>query len=115
RDSASCPLLFSSSYSRPPRHLHSFPTRRSSDLTFPFVHFQSVRLFRHSDLCVRTFQIELFPLLVKHKRLRPDLGYIFIGKLPRLDRKSTRLNSSHVSISYAVFCLKKKNIKFETF
>src|SRR5690554_2705738 len=27
---------------------------------------------------------------------------------PRLDRKSTRLNSSHVRISYAVFCLKKK-------
>src|SRR5690606_39441612 len=29
--------------------------------------------------------------------------------LPVLDRKSTRLNSSHVKISYAVFCLKKKN------
>src|SRR5690242_21394751 len=29
----------------------------------------------------------------------------------RLDRKSTRLNSSHMSISYAVFCLKKKNDK----
>src|SRR5699024_3083806 len=29
-------------------------------------------------------------------------------RLPRQDRKSTRLNSSHVSISYAVFCLKKK-------
>src|SRR5699024_12883522 len=28
---------------------------------------------------------------------------------PRLDRKSTRLNSSHVSISYAVFCFKKKS------
>src|SRR5438477_3211030 len=28
----------------------------------------------------------------------------------RRDRKSTRLNSSHMSISYAVFCLKKKNI-----
>src|SRR5690606_42156637 len=28
-----------------------------------------------------------------------------------LDRKSTRLNSSHVKISYAVFCLKKKNVK----
>src|SRR5690606_41170844 len=27
----------------------------------------------------------------------------------KLDRKSTRLNSSHVKISYAVFCLKKKN------
>src|SRR5690606_40114946 len=30
------------------------------------------------------------------------------------DRKSTRLNSSHVKISYAVFCLKKKNIKLGT-
>src|SRR5690606_41591724 len=29
--------------------------------------------------------------------------------LPSPDRKSTRLNSSHVKISYAVFCLKKKN------
>src|SRR5439155_20374267 len=28
------------------------------------------------------------------------------------DRKSTRLNSSHVAISYAVFCLKKKNTRF---
>src|SRR3712207_7954940 len=28
---------------------------------------------------------------------------------PSLDRKSTRLNSSHANISYAVFCLKKKN------
>src|SRR5437870_10304547 len=31
-----------------------------------------------------------------------------LRSLPRLDRKSTRLNSSHVAISYAVFCLKKK-------
>src|SRR6204780_3749384 len=30
---------------------------------------------------------------------------------PRLDQKSTRLNSSHIPISYAVFCLKKKNTK----
>src|SRR3712207_8285272 len=30
------------------------------------------------------------------------------GALLRLDRKSTRLNSSHANISYAVFCLKKK-------
>src|SRR5439155_17841099 len=29
--------------------------------------------------------------------------------VPTSDRKSTRLNSSHVAISYAVFCLKKKN------
>src|SRR5437868_11250296 len=31
------------------------------------------------------------------------------------DRKSTRLNSSHVSISYAVFCLKKKKTTFSLF
>src|ERR1035438_8168585 len=31
-----------------------------------------------------------------------------------LDRKSTRLNSSHLGISYAVFCLKKKQIKNHT-
>src|SRR2546421_3981832 len=33
------------------------------------------------------------------------------GLLPREDRKSTRLNSSHDQISYAVFCLKKKKKK----
>src|SRR3712207_7708492 len=31
------------------------------------------------------------------------------GSREHLDRKSTRLNSSHANISYAVFCLKKKN------
>src|SRR5207253_8108283 len=34
--------------------------------------------------------------------------------LTRIDRKSTRLNSSHVAISYAVFCLKKKKFKIHT-
>src|SRR5438876_4228981 len=33
--------------------------------------------------------------------------------VPRVDRKSTRLNSSHPSISYAVFCLKKKKKKIK--
>src|SRR6266513_4628296 len=38
------------------------------------------------------------------------------GRRRRRDRKSTRLNSSHVSISYAVFCLKKKRgMKFLRF
>src|SRR5256885_9707704 len=36
----------------------------------------------------------------------PLLALMFVGIL---DRKSTRLNSSHLVISYAVFCLKKKN------
>src|SRR2546422_4204380 len=45
------------------------------------------------------------PLLPENDRnaLTVGLGY-------QLDRKSTRLNSSHGYISYAVFCLKKKNI-----
>src|SRR5690625_7128428 len=34
----------------------------------------------------------------------------YYAALAREDRKSTRLNSSHVAISYAVFCLKKKNV-----
>src|SRR5699024_11637862 len=38
-----------------------------------------------------------------------DLDDIETGRHIVGDRKSTRLNSSHVSISYAVFCLKKKN------
>src|SRR5699024_11519512 len=36
------------------------------------------------------------------------------GSICAQDRKSTRLNSSHVSISYAVFCLKKKKISLPT-
>src|SRR5690625_6959449 len=35
-------------------------------------------------------------------------AFIEVAKLDSEDRKSTRLNSSHVAISYAVFCLKKK-------
>src|SRR5699024_11675608 len=38
------------------------------------------------------------------------VGIFTFSALILRDRKSTRLNSSHVSISYAVFCLKKKNI-----
>src|SRR6266542_3381232 len=47
--------------------------------------------------------------------LRAGLAVVGVGRHPRPapspgDRKSTRLNSSHGSISYAVFCLKKKNM-----
>src|SRR3712207_6900181 len=50
----------------------------------------------------------LFLLHVSH-----DLSILLVHKArnlmqPTLDRKSTRLNSSHANISYAVFCLKKK-------
>src|SRR5438309_5511824 len=58
----------------------------------------------------------LFPyttLFRSHRAKRPRLavrsGRGRTGALNEQDRKSTRLNSSHSSISYAVFCLKKKN------
>src|SRR5690606_39663451 len=42
-------------------------------------------------------------------RLHPAAVLRSLCRRGRVDRKSTRLNSSHVKISYAVFCLKKKN------
>src|SRR5699024_11287010 len=48
------------------------------------------------------FGIEIKP------QIRKSLTQCEINRNIVLDRKSTRLNSSHVSISYAVFCLKKK-------
>src|SRR5690625_774158 len=48
-----------------------------------------------------TYEEKHIPLSHLYKSIY-DLSY-------RIDRKSTRLNSSHVAISYAVFCLKKKN------
>src|SRR5437868_10765674 len=49
-------------------------------------------------------------LRVALPRTQPSRGYEFSSLCGAEDRKSTRLNSSHVSISYAVFCLKKKNM-----
>jgi len=46
---------------------------------------------------------DLWGALDEHPLLHASLGLLVL-----LDRKSTRLNSSHLVISYAVFCLKKK-------
>src|SRR2546430_4232512 len=53
--------------------------------------------------------VEINPALVCAVTLRrePDLGHRHLVSI-ETDRKSTRLNSSHSQISYAVFCLKKK-------
>src|SRR5438034_6859983 len=68
-----------------PRHLHSFPTRRSSDLP----------------------DGNIVPMLAAEVPSQQN------GQVAKdgIDRKSTRLNSSHTVISYAVFCLKKKKKK----
>src|SRR5690349_10414827 len=76
-------LLFFSMIRRPPR-----------STLFPYT-----TLFRSLVGLVRGLQEPCVRHLVRQIDLEP------IG---RIDRKSTRLNSSHVEISYAVFCLKKK-------
>src|SRR5438876_5667290 len=75
---------------RPPRST-LFPTRRSSDL-----HGVDVQVERQLGQRFRGERQEIARLL----DAGPDSDHP--------DRKSTRLNSSHPSISYAVFCLKKK-------
>src|SRR3712207_8774756 len=59
------------------------------------------RLGRHRWVVERTLA-----WIARYRRL--------LVRYERRDRKSTRLNSSHANISYAVFCLKKKNIKYKT-
>src|SRR5699024_11516889 len=95
------------------QHPHSFPTRRSSDL-----HLNKTNRDQILKL-LQGFKPELihgFPsALSQLARLFPDgLPYEIPGRTEitaPADRKSTRLNSSHVSISYAVFCLKKKTLQ----
>src|SRR5437588_3576108 len=50
-------------------------------------------------------------LRVSNPRWLLDFAELLVEKLATEDRKSTRLNSSHTVISYAVFCLKKKKKK----
>src|SRR5690554_7097609 len=52
--------------------------------------------------------------LAREKGPAPIMEEEFEVTAKMLDRKSTRLNSSHVRISYAVFCLKKKKKKTQT-
>src|SRR5690606_41613741 len=97
------------------RDPHSFPTRRSSDLNCRAANcllapFREAWLRFHSKPGLRTS--ETANKKSKH-RSTTDLRGIkpYRGESPRWsfygqDRKSTRLNSSHVKISYAVFCLK---------
>src|SRR5690606_41871188 len=104
-----------SACARDHRDLHSFPTRRSSDLNR-----RASRVVRHGNVvpgavgsCLR----EAASLVIVVSVVRADFGCRLLGpaRLPWRseqdlkggDRKSTRLNSSHVKISYAVFCLKK--------
>src|SRR5207302_10793033 len=95
-----------------PRALHSFPTRRSSDLLLssrergdPYTRApQSTTGESHNRA----------PAVMGPRVRGDDTEGVCVSldrgevELPT-DRKSTRLNSSHVKISYAVFCLKQKS------
>src|SRR5262245_65028841 len=87
---------------RPPRPT-LFPTRRSSDL------FNSKD---RNPLHRTLFSVASLVITVQGTGLAFSLlgGTGSAMPLSALDRKSTRLNSSHLGISYAVFCLKKKKI-----
>src|SRR5438309_8080982 len=83
-----------------PRDLHSFPTRRSSDLALSSDGAVPSRLRK---LCTWPAGALRGSPASMTRTERQDLA-----SATAPDRKSTRLNSSHSSISYAVFCLKKK-------
>src|SRR5205085_8414325 len=91
---------------------HSFPTRRSSDL--PSAASPAPTLV-HSSFEIGDVSIVLRS--ASSLALRRLASFCTTGSsnsaastlsMPLVDRKSTRLNSSHSQISYAVFCLKKK-------
>src|SRR5699024_12373574 len=93
------------------RYPHSCPTRRSSDLVSTDAGYRDriLKAEKPNSVAVK------YEDLVNAKRADRstmvkgmDVVYIYHDTIDE-DRKSTRLNSSHVSISYAVFCLKRKN------
>src|SRR5690606_41478169 len=106
--------FFSQSYARH-RDLHSFPTRRSSDLSRSRSWEDYARRLPGSEVflthrgrglgeSVRGLAVALAGVAIRAHDA--DVVNALVE-----DRKSTRLNSSHVKISYAVFCLKKKKTR----
>src|SRR5207253_11020262 len=106
---------FSSNQHHHHHHLHTFPTRRSSDLastTVKFDTYDPAFIWEAEDYDYNNGQVVSSPQTNGYAGLAGVSGvdFVNIDDSPNetLDRKSTRLNSSHVAISYAVFCLKKK-------
>src|SRR5258708_26402368 len=98
---------------RPPRST-LFPTRRSSDLeSLAIIRSEPERRERLLALIdrFRTGAARLpWRVLPSETPIQP----LIIGENAEADRKSTRLNSSHQIISYAVFCLQKKKTRKRT-
>src|SRR5262245_64538866 len=96
-------------------HLHSLPTRRSSDLGSDDEraergHREATSRVAHQDRCAEGVTLTSATSAPRRSRRRPRRSPSKSPPSPASafsrDRKSTRLNSSHLGISYAVFCLK---------
>src|SRR5207249_12189601 len=85
---------------------HSFPTRRSSDLGLLRV---------ASGLLIALMVVLGAGVLIDLQRSAALTALMQSQAIQNLDRKSTRLNSSHVSSSYAVFCLQIKSMQLRGF
>src|SRR2546422_5381512 len=94
---------------RPPRST-LFPYTTLFRSTFPMTVIDTVfRAMEHAipDRTIAAHHADLLVCLING--ITPKDGRLFLAGIG--DRKSTRLNSSHGYISYAVFCLKKKKIQ----
>src|SRR5207245_6489281 len=80
---------------------------RSADFRIPAARFaqRNVSILLDTHILREQPRVEVSPFEARLPLRSPSA----VSLLAKLDRKSTRLNSSHGSISYAVFCLKKKN------
>src|SRR5206468_5653022 len=101
--------------SSPTPYLHSFPTRRSSDLLRKMRFGNAFRLEKETDGTLKAFEYKIDDESVLKVQRGSDSYEAKVEKLDLeirektmtaeiQDRKSTRLNSSHDQISYAVFC-----------
>src|SRR5690625_3808519 len=130
---AALPILCASLLTNEPVTLHHVPNLRDIDTTCALLkqlgvsvqkeqnnitlHAQELHSIEAPYELVKTMRASILvlgPLLARFGEAKVSLpGGCAIGQRPvdqhiKGDRKSTRLNSSHVAISYAVFCLKKK-------
>src|SRR5207248_11356165 len=106
--------LHSTSFCAHTAYLPSFPTRRSSDLAQRSYDIATLAGKVASVNGTAGLQIRFSNLIEQEATdtsAAPAATAITPAFVLSRDRKSTRLNSSHRTISYAVFCLKKKKIR----
>src|SRR5438034_5699440 len=102
------PVVANTSATRALFHLFFLIRRRPPRSTlFPYT-----TLFRSIHTSVATSRKNVIAYSVGTLRTK---GTIAMRHARMIDRKSTRLNSSHTVISYAVFCLKKKNVMLNNY